>query len=71
MGLLKFLLISLAVLLLIRIIFRLLIPVRVHRPKNQPFTHQSQNNVDVDKPRFTIEAEVVDYEIIEEKKDEK
>lgn len=71
MGLLKFLLVTLAILLLIRIIIRMLLPVRIHRAPNTTQNNPTSSSVNVDKPRFTIEAEVVDYEIIDEKKDEK
>ncbi|WP_312208173.1 MULTISPECIES: hypothetical protein [Empedobacter] len=32
---------------------------------------ESQENTSFDKPKYNIDAETVDYEIIEEKKDEK
>lgn len=71
MGILKFLLVFLGIVLLIRIIIRLIFPVHIFKIKNQPRTNNPQPKSNVDEPRFTIEAEEVDYEIIEDKKDPK
>ncbi|GGF04055.1 hypothetical protein SAMN05443634_10256 [Chishuiella changwenlii] len=38
---------------------------------NDSQQRESQSNQSFDKPKFNIDAETVDYEIIEEKKDEK
>ena len=38
---------------------------------NDSQQRESQSNQPFDKPKFNIDAETVDYEIIEEKKDEK
>lgn len=35
------------------------------------FYRESQQNTSFEKPKYNIDAETVDYEIIEEKKDEK
>lgn len=46
------------------------------RPQQNPFTNTNQNTTqnystkeNLDKPKFTIEAESVDYEVIEEPED--
>lgn len=71
MGILKFLLIFLGIILLLRVIVRIIFPVRVFKVNNLNSTKNTSTKTNVDQPRFTIEAEEVDYEIIEEKKNEK
>lgn len=74
MSLLKFILYSLIAYLVIRFVMRLISAPR----RNQPQSDQNQNYnktqtpsgpESLEKPKFTIEAESVDYEIIEESKD--
>lgn len=72
MSLLKFILYSLIAYLVIRFVMRLISASR----RNQTQSDQNYNKTQtpsgpesLEKPKFTIEAESVDYEIIEESKD--
>ncbi len=69
MSLLKFILYSLIAFLVIRFVMRLISPPVRKRPDNytnQNTTQSQQNSGSLDKPKYTIEAESVDYEIVEE-----
>lgn len=71
MSLLKFILYSLIAFFVIRFVMRLINPPRGNRPNPSPNQQTQQRNKEpesLDKPKFTIEAESVDYEIIEEPK---
>lgn len=69
MSLLKFILYSLIAWLVIRFLMRIISPPKKNRPSGPSAPEQRPDSLD--KPKFTIEAESVDYEIIEESKDEK
>ncbi len=73
MSLLKFVLYSLIAYLVIRFVMRIINPPKQHRPKADQNQRQTHSDMDsLEKPKFTIEAESVDYEVIEsEEKDEK
>lgn len=69
MNLLKFILYSLIAFFVIRFVMRLLYPPRNDRSqntKNHRNTQSHKGSESLEKPKFTIEAEAVDYEIIEE-----
>lgn len=73
MSLLKFILYSLIAFFVIRFVMRLIYPPRTNRPQNNsnPNTNSSRNargSESLEKSIFTIDAESVDYEIIEEPK---
>ncbi len=73
MSLLKFILYSLIAYLVIRFVIRIFIPPQTNRPQqttnNQSGSNRTrQGSESLEKPKFTIEAESVDYEIIEEPK---
>lgn len=70
MSLLKFVFYSLVAYLVIRMVVRIFFAPK--RPQQNPFTNPHQNSTqnysakeNLDKPKFTIEAESVDYEVIE------
>lgn len=69
MSLLKFIIYTLIAWLVIRFLMRIISPPKMNRPSKPPA--QEPHPDSLDKPKFTIEAESVDYEIIEEPKDEK
>lgn len=69
MNLLKFILYSLIAYLVIRFLMRMFAPKPKNfrqNPSNPNFNSTKKGTESLDKPRFTIEAESVDYEIIEE-----
>lgn len=69
MSLLKFILYSLIAYLVIRFVMRLINPPRSNQAQKSQNNAQSPKPKDaesLEKPKFTIEAESVDYEIIEE-----
>jgi len=71
MSLLKFILYSLIAYLVIRFVMRLISPANQNRrqPNQQRAnTPKQKGSESLEKPKFTIEAESVDYEIIEEPK---
>ena len=71
MSLLKFILYSLIAFLVIRFVMRLISPQRPNQSRpNQTQSSNSQRKgaQSLDELKFTIEAESVDYEIIEEPK---
>lgn len=67
MSFLKFLFYVVAAYLVIRFINRLLSP-KAPPPGNTGNTNQKRSN-NQDQPKFNIEADTVDYEIIEEEKE--
>lgn len=71
MSLIKFILYSLIAYLVIRFVMRLISPPRQNQSRpnpNQSSNSQRKGAQSLDEPKFTIEAESVDYEIIEEPK---
>ena len=73
MSLLKFILYSLIAFFVIRFVMRLIYPPRRNQSQNNAHTNttsprNNQGSESLEKPIFTIEAESVDYEIIEEPK---
>lgn len=75
MSLLKFILYSLIAFFAIRFVMRLIYPPRTNRTQNNSNPNTNANSArntrgseSLEKPIFTIEAESVDYEIIEEPK---
>lgn len=70
MSLLKFILYSLVAYLVIRFVMRLISPPSQNRTQPNPRTNtpKQKGSESLEKPKFTIEAESVDYEIIEEPK---
>lgn len=77
MSLLKFVFYSLVAYLVIRMVVRIFFtPKRqnathFNQGQNQNRTQTSSNSESLEKPKFTIEAESVDYEVIEEKDEKK
>lgn len=77
MSLLKFVFYSLVAYLVIRMVVRIFFtpkrqnPTHFNQGKNQNSTQTSSNSESLEKPKFTIEAESVDYEVIEEKDEKK
>jgi len=70
MSLFKFILYSIIAYLVIRFIARLLSPPRQNQSQKQHGqTSRKPASENLEKPKFTIEAESVDYEVIEEPKD--
>lgn len=76
MSLLKFVFYSLVAYLVIRMVVRIFFTPK--RPQQNPFSNTNQNksqtysnSESLEKPKFTIEAESVDYEVIEEKDEKK
>ncbi|SMC45740.1 hypothetical protein [Moheibacter sediminis] len=78
MSLLKFVFYSLVAYLVIRMVVRIFFTPK--RPQQNPFSNPNQNqnrsqtysnSESLEKPKFTIEAESVDYEVIEEKDEKK
>lgn len=69
MSLLKFIFYSLIAFLVIRFVMRIISPPRSYSRPEQNQTKPNPDKGNLDKPKFTIEAESVDYEIIEESKD--
>lgn len=72
MSLIKFIFYSLIAFLVIRFIMRLFSPPANNRPQNNQTNTRTKTNPNMeslDKPKFTIEAESVDYEVVEEPKD--
>ena len=74
MSLLKFVLYTLVAYLVIRMVTRIFFTPKRQNPQN---FNQNQNRnqnysgaESLEKPKFTIEAESVDYEIIEESEDQ-
>lgn len=76
MSLLKFVFYSLVAYLVIRMVVRIFFTPK--RPQQNPFTNTNPNQnttqshssaESLEKPKFTIEAESVDYEVIEEPED--
>ena len=70
MSLIRFIFYSFIAYLVIRFVMRLISPQNP-RPQPQPGQTRTKANPSAenfDKPKYTIEAEVVDYEIIEEPK---
>lgn len=71
MSLLKFILYSLIAYLVIRFVMRLISPPRPKQSRPNPTqssNSQRKGAQSLEEPKFTIEAESVDYEIIEEPK---
>ncbi|GEM_PF-868770 len=71
MSLIKFILYSLIAFLVIRFVMRLISPPRNLHSQNKQTgtkTNNNSNRDSLDEPKFTIEAESVDYEVIEEPK---
>ena len=74
MSLLKFVFYSLVAYLVIRMVVRIFFTTKRHQPsqnRNQNTTQTHSNSESLEKPKFTIEAESVDYEVIEEKDEKK
>ena len=70
MSLFKFIFYSLIAYLAIRFIMRIISPPKPARPRTQQNdTRPKADAESLEKPKFTIEAESVEYEIIEEPKD--
>lgn len=76
MSLLKFVFYSLVAYLVIRMVVRIFFTPK--RTPQNPFSQSGQNqnrtysnSENLEKPKFTIEAESVDYEVIEEKDEKK
>ncbi len=69
MSLLKFILYSLIAYLVIRFVMRLISPPRQNQSGQNKNPRPKQKGPEIlEEPKFTIEAESVDYEIIEEPK---
>lgn len=70
MSLLKFVFYTLVAYLVIRMVMRIFFTPK--RPQHNPNPTQTYSNPEsLEKPKFTIEAESVDYEVIEEKDEKK
>lgn len=68
MSFLKFLFYVVAAYLVIRFINRLLSPRQQHRNQNRNRTADTGQEI-TEKPKFNIEADEIDYEIIEDEKE--
>lgn len=70
MSIFKFLLYFLLAFIVVRYLMRIMYPKQSRQPKNNSNMKSRGGSESLEKPKFTIEAESVDYEIIEEHKDQ-
>lgn len=70
MSFFKFLFYVVVAYLVIRYLNKLFSPKPKYRDNTDDYNPQNRSK-NTDRPKFNIEADTVDYEIIEEKKDEK